>query len=46
MLISEKNPLDLGNYVRVLYTKQSFDSQTNMLRMIMEQKIVKIMKKI
>lgn len=45
MLISEKNPLDLRNYVWVVYIKQRFDSQTHMLRKTMEQKIVKIMGK-
>lgn len=32
MLISEKNPLDLRNYVWVVYIKQRFDSQTHMLQ--------------
>lgn len=45
MLISEKNPLDLRNYVWVVYIKQRFDSQRHMLRKTMEQKIVKIMEK-
>lgn len=44
LLFSEKNPLDLRNFVLVLYIKQRFDSQTHMLMKTKEQKIDKIMK--